>query len=492
MEEKADVSILETGDGVVPRIKLGEQGYSGLQVSNGQIYEEANRELRWPNSIKTFKKMSRDATISAALDFFRDMISRVKWDVEPSDKKDEMALAKAQFLVQCMADMEQSWASFIREACSFNTYGFSIHEKVYRRRYKNQGSRYNDGLVGLRKLPIRSQDTIDKWVFSPDGRELTGVEQSLTVLNSVGFQLQNRPTKIEIPRNKFLLFRANSYKDNPEGVSPLVKCYVAYKFRTQLEEIEAVGYSRNLGGVPHLELHPRYMAADASDEEKSVYEMYKKIITRIHNNEQAGIITPLMYDPETKQPYFKFSLLSVQNSGSQHIHEAIKRWDKKILTALSADALILGQDQVGSFSLAGSKTNILAVAVDARLREIQEVLNNDLVPSLFKLNGWEDEELPKFVYGDLEERDLEILSKAIQRIAAVGLVAKTSDNVNAVAEMLDLPHRVDASTTQEELNELLGKDVSRAGDGMSKGAGNGTSDKVSVENTSDLNTENAA
>lgn len=491
MDEKADVSILETGDGVVPRIKLGEQGYTGLQVSNGQIYEEANRELRWPNSIKTFKKMSRDATISAALDFFRDMISRVEWKVEPSDKNDEMALAKAQFLTQCMTDMEQSWASFIREVCSFNTYGFSIHEKVYRRRYKTQGSRYNDGLVGLRKLPTRSQDTIDKWVFSPDGRELTGVEQSLTVLNSVGFQLQNRPTKIEIPRNKFLLFRANSYKDNPEGVSPLVKCYIAYKFRTQLEEIEAVGYSRNLGGVPHLELHPRYMAADASDEEKAVYEMYKKIITRIHNNEQAGIITPLMYDPETKQPYFKFSLLSVQNSGSQYIGEAIRRYDKKILTALSADVLILGQDQVGSFSLAGSKTNILAVAIDARLKEIQEVLNNDLIPSLFKLNGWEDEELPKFVYGDLEERDLEILSKAIQRIAAVGLVAKTPDNVNEVAKMLDLPYRVDSDTTQEELDALLGKDVSRAGDGMAK-SGNGTSDKIAENNTSDLNTENAA
>ena len=492
MDEKADVSILETGDGVVPRIKSGEQGYTGLQVSNGQIYEEANRELRWPNSIKTFKKMSRDATISAALDFFRDMISRVEWKVEPSDKNNEMALAKAQFLTQCMTDMEQSWASFIREVCSFNTYGFSIHEKVYRRRYKTQGSRYNDGLVGLRKLPIRSQDTIDKWLFSNDGRELTGVEQSLTVLNSVGFQIQNRPTKIEIPRNKFLLFRANSYKDNPEGVSPLVKCYIAYKFRTQLEEIEAVGYSRNLGGVPHLELHPRYMASDASDEEKAVYEMYKKIITRIHNNEQAGIITPLMYDPETKQPYFKFSLLSVQNSGSQYIGEAIRRYDKKILTALSADVLILGQDQVGSFSLAGSKTNILAVAIDARLKEIQEVLNNDLIPSLFKLNGWEDEELPKFVYGDLEERDLEILSKAIQRIAAVGLVAKTPDNVNEVAKMLDLPYRVDADTTQEELDALLGKDVSRAGDGMAKASGNGTSDKIAENNTSDLNTENAA
>ena len=128
---------------------------------------------------------------------------------------------------------------------------------------------------------------------------------------------------------------------------------------------------------------------------------------------------------------------------------------------MSADVLILGQDQVGSFSLAGSKTNILAVAIDARLKEIQEVLNNDLIPSLFKLNGWEDEELPKFVYGDLEERDLEILSKAIQRIAAVGLVAKTPDNVNEVAKMLDLPYRVDSDTTQEELDALLGKDTSR-------------------------------
>ena len=94
--------------------------------------------------------------------------------------------------------------------------------------------------------------------------------------------------------------------------------------------------------------------------------------------------------------------------------------------------------------------------------------------------------------GDLEERDLEILSKAIQRIAAVGLVAKTPDNVNEVAKMLDLPYRVDSDTTQEELDALLGKDTSRAGDGMAKASGNGTSDKIAENNTSDLNMENAS
>ena len=113
-------------------------------------------------------------------------------------------------------------------------------------------------MVGLRKLPIRSQDTIDKWVFSPDGRELTGVEQSLTVLNSVGFQIQDRPTKIEIPRNNFLLFRANSYKDNPEGVNPLVKCYIAYKFRTQLEEIEASSVQIPVFSMPDLKATTPY------------------------------------------------------------------------------------------------------------------------------------------------------------------------------------------------------------------------------------------
>lgn len=491
MEEEADVSILETGNGVVPRIKLGEQGFTGLKVTNGSVYEQSKKELRFPHSIKTFKKMSEDATISAALKVCELMISRVEWDVESANDKDPIANAKAEFIEQCMDDMEHSWFSFIKEVTSVYTYGFSIHEIVARRRYRSNGSRYNDGLIGLKKLPIRSQDSVLKWRYSEDGRYLTGVEQNVATLDQSRYVPEYYNDGIVIPRNKFLLFRTDAYKENPEGTSPLVNVYTAYKFRTQLEEIEAVGYSRNLGGVPHLELHPRYMASDASDEEKAVYEQYKRIITRLHNNEQAGLITPLMYDPETKQPYFKFSLLSVQSSGSQYISDAISRWDKKILTALFADVLTLGQDQVGSFNLAGSKTNILAMAIEARLKEIQDVLNKELIPFLFKMNGWEDEELPKFCYGDLEERDLEILSKAIQRIAAVGLVAKTAENVNEVAEMLDLPYRVDPNTTQEELDALLGKDVSRAGDGMAK-SGNGTSDNIAANNTSDLNTENAA
>lgn len=150
----------------------------------------------------------------------------------------------------------------------------------------------------------------------------------------------------------------------------------------------------------------------------------------------------------------------------------------------------LGQDGVGSYSLADSKTNMLAMGIEARLKEIQDVLNNDLIPWLYKMNGWRDTEMPKFVYGDLDETDLEAFSKAIQRIKAVGLIAPTAGNVNHIAEVLGLPDEVDEDMDQEELNILLGKPTSRSGDGMETGMGNGTAKSVSEDDNSAMNPEN--
>lgn len=152
----------------------------------------------------------------------------------------------------------------------------------------------------------------------------------------------------------------------------------------------------------------------------------------------------------------------------------------------------LGQDGVGSYSLADSKTNMLAMGIEARLKEIQDVLNNDLIPWLYKMNGWRDTELPKFVYGDLDDTDLEAFSKAIQRIKAVGLIAPTPGNVNHIAEVLGLPDEVDEGMDQEELNILLGKPTSRSGDGLNTSTGglNGTAESASEDDNSAMNTDN--
>ena len=152
--------------------------------------------------------------------------------------------------------------------------------------------------------------------------------------------------------------------------------------------------------------------------------------------------------------------------------------------------LKLGQDSVGSYSLADSKSSLVAMAIESRLKEIQDVLNKDLMVQLFELNGWSTEELPEFVYGDLDEVDLDKFSQAIQRIKANALIAPTAGNVNYIAEVLGLPDRVEEGMPQEELNELLGSSTSRSGDGMSKGSGNGTSDNPASRDNSTSNKEN--
>lgn len=248
MAEELNTSALSPDpDIAIPRLRLGDTGYVGLKVSNGIIYEERRRDLRWPNAVRTYQCMAEDATIASAISLVEMMISRVPWEVRTSKDASEKTKQRAVFIQSLMDDMEHSWFQFIKEVSSMYTYGFSIHEKVFRRRLRRNGSRYNDGLIGIRKLPIRSQDTVLEWIYSEDGRDLVAVKQQVDL--DARYSIKNN-YEVEIPREQFLLFRTDVKKDNPEGKSPLSACYTAWKYRTSLEETEAIGISRGLGGLP--------------------------------------------------------------------------------------------------------------------------------------------------------------------------------------------------------------------------------------------------
>lgn len=463
----------------IPRLRLGELGGTGLRKAGGTILEESRRELRFPEANRTFRTMAQDATIHAALSLFEMMISRVEWTPDLGIEPDAAMRARGEFLQQCVHDMDHTWRSFIQESTSALTYGYSVHEKVYRRRYWNNGSKYNDGKIGLKKLPIRSQDTINKWLYSADGRELIGVQQSLSNVSDGGLRYGNLVSLtgsglIDIPRKKFMLFRVDAKRDNPEGNSPLRGCYNAWKYRTLIEEQEAVGVTRDMNGMPTLYLPPRYMSEDASPAEAKIYEYYKSVIRNIQNNEQSGLILPQAFDPESKQPLFKFELTSTMGSKMYDTDAIIKRWDNKILMVLFADMLKMGQDQVGSYSLAGAKTNIMAMAIEARLQEIADVINNDLIPQLFALNGERpDVVLPKLQYGDLDEVDLDEFSKAIQRIGSVGGLERDRTVMNKIRKALKITERPIDDPVKED--EIMGGE-SQAG---LAGVGNGASKKAS-------------
>lgn len=458
------------------RFRLGEIGYLGLSTANGTVTEETRRELRWPEAARTFRQMAGDPTIKAALVLNEMMVQRVDWYVDKGINPSAEMKRKAQFIEECMNDMDHSWYSMIGEMTSCFTYGFAVMEKVYRPRLYAKGSKFNDGKIGLMKIVTRAQDTIVEWIWSDDGRRLLGCKQDLArVTNGQRFVnlMTEDSTKVSIPRAKFLLLRLGVSKDNPEGESPLKACYISWRYRTQIEEYEAVGISRDMNGMPTLYIPPRYLSQDATPAEKEVREYYERVMRNIHMNEQAGLILPQAFDPESKQPLFKFELMGTNGSKMYDTDAIIRRYDNKILMALFADMLKLGQDQSGSYALAGEKTNIMSMAIEAKLKMIQEELNNDLVKQLLQLNG-EDitKDVPVIRYKNIAETDLAEFAKAVQQIFAVNAIEFDRPVANRIREVLKVAPKPEDEPINKD--ELLQNETG-AGEGMAAGMGNGTS-----------------
>jgi len=78
-----------SNDQAVSRMQLGAQGYDGLRSNYGRLDEFAHAELRWPESICTYKKMSLDPTVSAVNNFYNMMIARAEFEFKAPVYSDE-------------------------------------------------------------------------------------------------------------------------------------------------------------------------------------------------------------------------------------------------------------------------------------------------------------------------------------------------------------------------------------------------------------------
>lgn len=468
----------------------------GLKVNSGYIVEEMYSDLRWPQSKTTFNKMWYDPSIAAANQTIKSFVRNAEYNVTvenqtPSEEQKE----QINFIKSCMGDMEQSFNDVINEALSFLKYGYSVHEKVFKYRdsrgkYK---SRFTDGKIGWAKLPIRSQDTITRWFFDEMGRKLEYVEQDLSLVSNT-YNPDSPYNKlagkaIKLPRNRLLHFRHNPERNNPEGNSPLKTCYLPWRYKNQIEEYQAAGISRDLGGLPVIKLPPEYMSDDAPADKKAVYEYYKDVIRNLHANQQAGLILPQFVDPETKVEMFKFDLVSVEGGKMYDTVKIINNYENKILMTYLADVLKLGQDASGSFALSDNKTNLLAVGIKSIIDEVLQEFNKDLIPQTLIMNGWEDKgDFPKITVDDLDERDLTVLGKFLQQAISVGAIETDQNLSDWLRETIGAPAVDRTKPLDPTMVAGGGNAVSRSGDGM-KTAGNGTAKTVTG---GDANTGNAS
>lgn len=469
------------------RFRMGELGSLGIRHFGGVTQDELKAELNWPRSINTFRDMSYHSAVNAPLTLFENIISKATWTYKPPADATEEEKEQAKIINQMMQDMEQPWSEFIRDVLSSNVFGFSVHEKVFRKRYKANGSLYDDGIIGWKKLPIRVQESISKFIFSEDGNEIIGVQQNLSAINDIYNRFSSRGNLINIPRSKFLLFRTGKHRGDPFGKSPLRDAYLAWRFLTALEELEATGVAKDLNGLPVLMLPAQYLAADAPPEVQAIRLYYENVMRNLQMNEQSAVILPQVIDPESKQPMFKLDLLSVDGKKNFDISKIKEYYKNLIFTSLFADVLQMGQSSTGSFALGSIKNSLSGAYAERLIANIAEVLQNDLIKQTYIINGWNESRIGKFDFDGIEPADLDTFSSAIMRMGASGYVPKTLEVINAVLSNLG----IDALPEDTVLEDILPESKSRSGDGAAAGTGNGTSNSVASQDNSIANMSNA-
>lgn len=470
------------------RFKMSESGYLGLNVFAGVTQDELKKELNFPQSINTYKQMSYHGTINSALSLFDTLISKADWKFKAPKDATPAELDQARVINEMMQDLQgQTWSEFISDALSANVFGFSVHEKVYRRRTKDNGSKFNDGLIGWKKLPIRNQETIQRFVFSDDGNELIGVRQDLSQVSDPYNRFTQRADNVVVlPRSKIMLFRAGKHKGDPYGKSPLRDAYLAWRFLSVIEEIEANGVAKDLAGLPVLKLPPQYLAADASPEQKAIRAYYENVMRNLQVNQQSALILPQAYDQDTRQPLFSLELLSLNGSKAMDTTKIKEYYKNLILTSLFADLLTMGQTGGGSFALGQIKSSLSGSAAEAMLKKITQVINEDLIRQTYELNGWDTSRMGYMDFDNIQTEDLESFSKAIQRYASTSVLEVDREVLNRIRESVG----IDALPEDEEPNQdLIPAKTSRSGDGM-KTAGEGTATNPSGADTSSNNLEN--
>ena len=412
--------------------RVGQRRYGGI------FYEEFLSELRGRKGAEVFTEMSNnDETIGAILFAIEMLVRQASWNVEPggSTAKDREA---AEFVKSCMDDMQQTWIDTISEILSFLTYGWSFHEIVYKRRMgrtkdNRTSSKYDDGLIGWMKLPIRSQETLYQWEHD-DQDNLIGMTQ----MPPPDFGL------ITIPMNKAMLFRTRSRKDNPEGRSILRTAYRSWYFKRRIQEIEGIGIERDLAGLPVITTPEGMDIWDKDDEDMNAIRAgLEAMVKNIRRDSTEGLVLPFGYT---------FELTSTGGSRQFDTNSIIARYDTKISQTVLADFIQLGHESVGSFALSSDKTNLFSMAICAFLDIICQTFNSQGIPALIDINGDHFAgvtDYPRLTHGDIEDVDLATMATFIKDMTSIGVIIPDESLEDYVRQLGKLPKRTTDTVPME-------------------------------------------
>ena len=403
-------------------------GVSGLKRTGGRIREEFHPKLQGKKRIEVFKEMEENSPLLGGAQYAAEtLVGQVEWRTEVDPKKDfgEDGRFVADTIDGMRSDMETTWSDLIVEAMSAMVYGFAVFEEMWKVRKGESDiptlhSEYDDGLIGVRDIRPRSQDSLDRWAWDKTTGQLAGMYQRVTGDSERG----GFAGEFFVPVEKMLLFHFRARKASPEGRSFYRPCYRPYHFLTAGEEAVGIGMHRILAGLPVMQI-PVEKAMTGADQ--TVKNAATDMVRDIRNDALSGVVIPAEEDRNGKTG-FKFALLASSGRNVGEAEPILQRHRSDMLIALLMQFLSLGgPGSAGSWSLASEMTAILAMALNSILRSIAERVRNTTYRRICRLNGWPSKMIPVLTYTDIEKTDTLKLAQTITTAAQAGIIIPDGD-----------------------------------------------------------------
>ena len=431
-------------------------GAPGTAIYSGTIVsKETESRLQGRQKYITYSNMLANTSIvGAGVRHFVDLVAKADWSVEPADESSQ-AEEMAEMVDEIIRDMTTPWYRIIKRMALFTMYGFSVAEWTAKRR--------EDGVIGLLDIEPRSQKTIEKWELDTSG----------TVTGFIQTDPQNGK-EIYLPRGKCLYIVDDALDDSPEGLGRFRHLVKIADRLEKYELLEHWGFETDLRGVPvargpftDLEI----MVQNGTLSRAQATALKTPMLNFIENHQRTPDMGMLL-DSKTYQTtdernspsnvrQWDVELLKGDPQSVEEIASAIERLNREMARILGVEQLLLGESAGGCHALSRDKTQAFGLMVDSALVAIKEVIERDLLDTLWSLNGWDEDLKPSFKIEKIQYRDVEQVTGALEQLARAGATMDLNDpavnEIRAQLGLSDAPEQeeVDMDMALNGMNPML-------------------------------------
>jgi hypothetical protein len=404
--------------------RTGGFGYGGALLTE---WIEQVPDLTWPESVRTYGRMRRDAKITAVLRAMFLPIIRATWAVDPEGvtNDESVQLIASDLGLPVLGEKDDprespipgfGWTEHVRLALLNTVYGHMPFEQWYELR---------GGRTHLAGLQERLPHTISEMDIGDDG-------QMIQVFQNT----QDRP----IAANRLMWYVNEREGANWAGTSLLRPCYTPWVLKHETMRVHATSIRRFGMGVPNVIAPPGATPAQIQESQR--------LASGMRAGDESGVGLPDGYE---------FRLTGLTGAAPDAIG-FLGYLDEQITGSALASIVELAHSTYGSKALGESFLDLFLLALQAAADLIGEAatFGSPTMPgiarALTEYNFGQGEPVPRIVCTDVGDRH-EITSTAIQLLISCG--ALTPDDVleGFIRNAWGLPAKPDVPATPPAAGE---------------------------------------